>query len=402
MLSNLRSSSNRSAATIPRPFSPGVIVIAVKTIIHRVFSKTRRKSNRQVAIPLGQESECAPPLYAEAGRVDRKVSIEILPDEVLLEIFNHDRLLALNHPFSGPWKWQRLVHVCRSWRFLIFASPRRLELRLYYTYQKPVTRNLGCWPPFPIAISYPRFASSRPLVPKDEDNVVAALMHRDRICEINFAMTSHLLERSTILMQEQFPALEHLLLRSRDSARRSLVLPSAFLGGSAPRLRNIHLDGIAFPTLPQLLLSTRDLCSLQLEEIPRTEFFSPETLVSSMSALSHLKSFKIHFASPTSQQDPTNARSPLISTNHIALPALAEFRFRGASEYLEDLVARLDTPCLQQLSIAFFDQPVFEIPQLSLFIGRTEGLTSPRKTSIQLWVRDIAITQQFRASPYRL
>jgi len=62
----------------------------------------------------------------------------------------------------------------------------------------------------------------------------------------------------------------------------------------------------------------------------------------------------------------------------------------------------LDTPCLQQLSIAFFDQPVFEIPQLSLFIGRTEGLTSPRKTSIQLWVRDIAITQQFRASPYRL
>ncbi|KAH9953743.1 hypothetical protein BC827DRAFT_108901 [Russula dissimulans] len=228
-MKSYKSSSNTSAAAIPRPFSPRVIIIAVKTIIHRVSSKTRRKSSRQVAIPQGHNDECAPPLNAEAGRVDRKVSIEILPDEVLLEIFNHDRLFALNHPLLGPWKWQRLVHVCRSWRFLIFASPRHLELRLYYTYRKPVTQNLGCWPPFPIAIWYPRFASSRLLIPKDEDNVVAALMHRHRICEINFAMTSHLLERSRIMMQEPFPALEHLLLRSRDPARRSLVLPPPFI-----------------------------------------------------------------------------------------------------------------------------------------------------------------------------
>jgi hypothetical protein len=54
------------------------------------------------------------------------------------------------------------------------------------------------------------------------------------------------------------------------------------------------------------------------------------------------------------------------------------------------------------LTIEFFDQPVFEIPKLSQFIGRTEGLRLPRKTSIDLTVSDIAIVQQFQESPCRL
>jgi hypothetical protein len=50
----------------------------------------------------------------------------------------------------------------------------------------------------------------------------------------------------------------------------------------------------------------------------------------------------------------------------------------------------------------FFDQPVFEIPKLSQFIGRTEGLRLPRKSSIDLTVSDIAIVQQFQESSCRL
>lgn len=395
----------RYRASFRQPFSTRAI-FAVKTFIRRVFSKSRptqtQTTNISLAQAQGQQNERtppAPPQNEEASQADRHVTIEILPDELLLEIFHHDRLLAVNQTFLGPWKWQRLAHVCRSWRFLVFASPRRLELRLYYTHQKPVTQNLGCWPPFPIAIWYPRM--NRTLLPKDEDNLIAALHHPDRVCEINFAVTSPLLERSIVLLREPFPVLEHLRLRSRDSARRPLVLPNAFLGGSAPRLRDIHLDGIAFPTLPHLLLTTRNLGSLQLEEIPRTNFFSPEMLVDGLSALTQLKSFKLHFVSPTPHFDQSSSRSLATSLRHNVLPALTEFRFRGASEYLEDLVARLDTPFLQQFSVEFFDQPVFEIPQLSLFIGRIERLRSPRKTSIQLWVKDIAITQRFQRSPSR-
>jgi hypothetical protein len=66
---------------------------------------------------------------------------------------------------------------------------------------------------------------------------------------------------------------------------------------------------------------------------------------------------------------------------------------------LEDLVARVDAPSLQNLSVTYFYQPVFEIPQLSRFIGRTKRLTSPRKASIQFSMKDVVITEHFQESP---
>ncbi|KAH9957644.1 hypothetical protein BGW80DRAFT_1465734 [Lactifluus volemus] len=46
------------------------------------------------------------------------------------------------------------------------------------------------------------------------------------------------------------------------------------------------------------------------------------------------------------------------------LPALTEFRFRGVSEYLEDLLARIDVPQLEYLSVWFFQQEVFNTRQV--------------------------------------
>jgi hypothetical protein len=45
--------------------------------------------------------------------------------------------------------------------------------------------------------------------------------------------------------------------------------------------------------------------------------------------------------------------------------------FRGVSEYLEDLVARIDAPLLSNLSITFFHQLVFDTLQFTQFISRT-------------------------------
>ena len=376
-----------------------LLSIAVKPTIRRVLSITRQKSTREAEPPPVQQNELMPAIRREeAGQIDQHVAFETLPDEVLLEIFTQDRLLTLKFPPLGPWKWQRLAHVCRRWRFLVFASPRRLELRLYYTYQMPVTQDLSCWPPLPVAIFYPRFLTSGHSDHKDEDNVIAALEHRNRVCEINFALTCSLLERSAPLLQEPFPALEQLRLRSRDSARKSLILPSAFLGGSAPRLREIHLRGIAFPALPQLLSSTHHLVSLQLDETPRTESISPQILINSLSAVPQIQSLKLRFTSSTSQPDQRDPQQPSTSSSYIILTFLTEFQFKGTSEYLEDLVSRLDTPALQNFCITFSEQPVLEIPQLSLFIGRTEQLRSPHKASIQFLVTDVAITQQFQES----
>jgi hypothetical protein len=387
-------------------FSPPGTVIATKSAIRRVYSEIRRTSTRIVR---GRKGECTPALHrGVASQVGRHVpvTIDVLPDDVLLEIFDYDRLLALksqNDPRCPvPWNWQRLAHVCQNWRSLVFASPHRLRLRLYYTGRKPVTLDPSCWPPsFPIAIWYPRFATSPPLSPNDEDNFSSVLKHRDRICEINLAMTCVLSERLAALRQGPFPALERLRLRSLDSADRPLIIPSMFLDASVPRLRDIQLAGVAFPTLPYFLLSTRNLASLQLKDIPSSNLFSTEMLVNCLPALTQLKTLELQFASWNPH---SILSSPLPSTapEHGVLPSLTEFRFRGLCDYLEHLVARLDTPFLQKFTIEFFDQPVFEIPKLSQFIGRTEGLRLPRKTSIDLTVSDIAIVQQFQESPCRL
>jgi hypothetical protein len=45
--------------------------------------------------------------------------------------------------------------------------------------------------------------------------------------------------------------------------------------------------------------------------------------------------------------------------------------FHGVSEYLEDLVARIDAPLLGCIQITFFNQLIFDIPQLALFMRRT-------------------------------
>ena len=221
-------------------------------------------------------------------------------------------------------------------------------------------------------------------------------------------MTSVLSERLTTLSsamrQGPFTALECLQLRSLDLADRPLVLPSTFLGASVPRLRDIQLVGVAFPTLPHFLLSAQDLASLQLKEIPSTNLFSGETLVDHLPALTQLKTLDLQFASgtPNSIESILSGSLPSIDPVRGVLLSLTEFRFKGLCEYLEYLVARLDTPSLQKFTIELFDQPAFDIPKLSQFIGRTEGLRSPRKTSIELTVSDIAIVQQFRESPCRL
>jgi hypothetical protein len=324
----------------------------------------------------------------------RHMTIEMLPDDVLLEIFDHHRLAAQEYALFEPWEWHRLAHVCQRWRSVIFASPRRLNLRLVYTYKKPVRKTLDCWPALPISIWYPRLVLNHPLTPADEVNVISALEHSDRICEINLTLTRPLLERLTPLMQDPFPALGYLQLRSRRDIMGSLVLPSGFLGGFTPRLRHIDLDDTPFPTLPQLLLSATDLTYLRLYKIPSTGYFSPEALVTGLDANTKLEFLEIRFLHPTSTQGQIGPRPH--SPTRAVLPALTEFQFKGDNAYLEDLIAGIDAPNVQQFGITLFDQQTFELLQLAEFIGRTEELrSSPYRTSIWFWEHAFTITHYF-------
>jgi hypothetical protein len=51
--------------------------------------------------------------------------------------------------------------------------------------------------------------------------------------------------------------------------------------------------------------------------------------------------------------------------------------FKGDSEYLEDVVSRIDTPLLDDMDIRFFNQLLFDTPQLCHFISRTGIFGAP-------------------------
>ena len=61
-----------------------------------------------------------------------------LPGDVLLEIFNFYVVSSYSIDI-----WHTLVHVCQRWRrYVVFASPRRLDMKLLCTEGRSVTKML--------------------------------------------------------------------------------------------------------------------------------------------------------------------------------------------------------------------------------------------------------------------
>ena len=151
-----------------------------------------------------------------------------------------------------------------------------------------------------------------------------------------------------------------------DGIRAAPVLPDSFSIGPAPRLQKLHLRGIPLLSIRRLLLSAIDLIYLDLWNIPYCEYTSAGAMVPWLAAMTRLKSLSLGFCSPRSGSARRRSPPPI----HIVFPALIHFKFRGVSETLEDLVARIDTPLLDKAEITFFNQLLFEMPRLSQFISR--------------------------------
>jgi len=209
-------------------------------------------------------------------------------------------------------------------------------------------------------------------------DVVVALKQHDRVCKITIDDIPNLLLKKFGTMKKPFPALSYLHLSSGDEG--GPVLPGSFLGGSAPRLSIIDLERIPFPGISKLLLSTHDLVYLRLWRIPSSGYISPEALVSSLSALTRLQELVFGFLSPRSRAVRESRHPPPL--RRIVLPALTWLQFCGDSEYLEDIVSRIDAPLLDSININFFNQLLFDTPRLRHFINRTEGFRAPRQANV--------------------
>ena len=300
-----------------------------------------------------------------------QVTIEILPDDMLLEIFS---TYAEANGYD-PWWWKPFVHVCRRWRQAIFASPLHLRLVLDCNSRSPVKRLLNIWPRLPIAI---RYTPGRSL--EESEETIAAFEHCDRVSKISIRCRNSLQwEQLATTMMKPFPALELLsLVSSHDTVP---LLPGAFLGGFTPSLQTMTLMNIAFPALPKLLLSATHLVSLWLSTIPITGYISPEAMTTCLAALSNLKELYMGF------QFGTDETSPPPPTRDV-LPSLTSFQFTGASNYLEEFVARIETPRLTTLSITFYDL-ILPIPQLHRFLGLSNRFKSRNHAVVEFdspWV----------------
>ena len=302
-----------------------------------------------------------------AGKDWRQVTVEVLPDNILLEIFDFYRLDAEDRARRRPWKWNRLAHVCQRWRHVIYTSPLRLSLQILCKSGKTIERVPRAWPTLPLVVGFKGSPRSKSL-PK---NVVIALRHADRVCEIDLGVTTPISQSITDVMKAAFPALEHIRMVSKDTAEPVVI--GEFLGGSAPRLKEIHVDGIAIPflALRQLVLSANNLIRLVLWNIPKSCYFSPDALVTILSSLVHLQELVIRFRPPVSRSVINTEPPPPLE--RLTCPSVVLLSLYGASEYVEAFVARTHMPALTTLIIKFFNQLIFEIPQLCGFISRVEG-----------------------------
>ncbi|KAI9458044.1 hypothetical protein F5148DRAFT_1377720 [Russula earlei] len=236
-----------------------------------------------------------------------QVTIDMLPDEVLLEIFDFCRELSTGDldgdlEMDGPWRWGTLwwwtfpVHVCRRWRNIIFESSRRLDLRVTCD-REPLTlmrETLDIWPPFPITLHHQHGIGIEVSFGNCEEGLLAALEHQDRIAEIDI---SNLLDSDWEIiiaaMHKPLPALKRLIVHQYRERR---TLPET-LGVSAPQLRSFSSSGFSFRALPNFVSSASDIVDLQLLRIPHSGYIAPDMVVTWLEALPKLKHFSFGFHS---------------------------------------------------------------------------------------------------------
>ena len=316
-----------------------------------------------------------------ADRVYPRVTIDAIPDNVLLETFefylgkDDPDEIDYDHIYDG---WQTLVHVCRRWRCIVFASPRRLDLKLYCTVRRSVNaKTLDIWPTLPIVI-FARDMQSK----EDATNIIAAaLRHHNRVCKIfyyNEQFQDSLLKEFAAI-DEPFPALTSLELIS--FGQDVPILPASFLGGSAPQLRSLALEGIPYPSVGNLLSSTTNLTQLSISRIPHSGYISPNTIVPLLSTLSRIESLTLGFQHLRSEAHRARRHPPPLT--RVVFPNLTFIYFHGDIEYLEDILSQIETPVLNQSELYFFNQLVFDTPLFGNFVRRTETFTTIHTARIQ-------------------
>src|SRR5712672_3684502 len=250
------------------------------------------------------------------------IHIHILDDDSLLNIFRLCRPVLLDEDegddsrilLGGEWArerwWYKLAHICRRWRYLVLGSASHLGLCLLCTYGTPVADMLAHSPPLPLVLNYidedhevtmgdghgpllhEHCQCIRKLTAKDEEGILLALQHRDRVRCIRFLMPVANLQNVTMAIDDKFPLLEYLYLEpliKHDATLFGMLRVPKTL--HAPHLRHLVLKKFAFSIKSRLLTTAVGLVTLSLQNIHPSAYFPPYDLLQQLSVMSQLETF---------------------------------------------------------------------------------------------------------------
>ena len=295
-----------------------------------------------------------------------RTHIRLIDDDSLLRIFSCYRFED-EDDWHHRHTWWRLAHVCRRWRYLIYHSPYHLGMSLILTNDSPSIDTLSHLPPLPLVIDYSD--RTRTLERKDEDNICLGLQWNDRVRQVAIQAPSPSLHILLEPMNNPFPRLGDLSLFSTTTEEMGLVLPEAF---QAPFLNRLSLHGIGPPKGLSSLSSMIALSTISLTHIQHSCYFTPWHLIIQLQGLPHLEELSIGFAVPIPL--PSSERELLPTPiPPVTLPALRRLTFRGVSVYLDNLVAQINTPLLERLSLTLLFELAFTLINLTEYIPRTKG-----------------------------
>ena len=145
-------------------------------------------------------------------------------------------------------------------------------------------------------------------------------------------------------------------------------------------------------------MSATHLVKLDVRFIPRSGYIPPGAMATGLSALTSLESLSLLFRYPRPRPTLESRRSPPLTRS--ILPSLTKIEFIGASEYLGEILARIDASRLNALHITFFNQIIFDTPQLFQLISRRPTLRAPEKGRIKFGLKAISVRFSSQTSDY--
>ncbi|KAI0271309.1 hypothetical protein BC834DRAFT_1030805 [Gloeopeniophorella convolvens] len=339
-------------------------------------------------------------------RDGRSASANKLSDNVLLDIFDFYRLgyhrdrtvIHQKNWQRGNSGWRMLTHVCRRWRNVAFASPRRLDMKIFLTNGSRVEEILTTSPSLPILIDYAHLRTFT----TDEDDMMYALQHRDRINSVSIHGSDSSLDRLFSSMDAPFPALEILNICPQGK----LSIPNTFLAGSASHLLLLSMRNVSLPSLFRLLSSATNLVQLNLERIQETPYLMPGMLAIYLRSMPRLNRLVLDFLMSPRYSSGGNPGPVAFKQYMTVLPKLSIFHFLGDRMYLESLVSGLVAPYLEDLKVSLPSGPEFSIPHLAQFLSEVE---TPKYPAAQITFLGHAFyfgmrtySQPVQQPPYRI